>query len=267
MSELPPEIDTSRPHPARMYDYGIGGKNHFAADREVAEKIFAAWPSGRVSGRENRAFLGRAVRYLAAEAGIRQFLDIGTGLPTTSNVHEVAQEAAPSSRVVYVDNDPLVLAHARALLTSAPAGRTAYIQADLREPAGILANPVTQEVLDFSQPIALMLVALLHYVPDEWKPTEILATLLDALPSGSFFVATHITAEHDPAVAAFERADRAAGIPAQLRDHSEFAQLAFSGLELVPPGVVPVSDWRPDTTGPRPSPAEVSTYGGGARKP
>ena len=141
------------------------------------------------------------------------------------------------------------------------------IQADLREPAAILANPVTREVLDFSQPVALMLVAILHYVPDEWRPAEILATLLDALPSGSFFVATHITAEHDPAVAAFERADRAAGIPAQLRDQSEFARLAFSGLELVPPGVVPVSDWRPDTTGPRPTPAEVSTYGGVARKP
>jgi hypothetical protein len=267
MSELPPEIDTSRPHPARMYDYGIGGKNHFAADREVAEKIFAAWPNGRTSGRENRAFLGRAVRYLAGEAGIRQFLDIGTGLPTTSNVHEVAQAVAPSSRVVYVDNDPLVLAHARALLTSAPEGRTAYIQADIREPSAILSNPVTQEVLDFSQPVALMLVAILHYVPDEWKPTEILATLLDALPPGSFLVASHITAEHDPAVAAFERADRAAGIPAQLRNADDFARLAFSGLKLVPPGVVPVSDWRPDTSGPRPRPADVSTYGGVARKP
>jgi hypothetical protein len=250
-----------------MYDYGIGGKNHFAADREVAEKIFAAWPTGRVSGRENRAFLGRAVRYLVEEAGIRQFLDIGSGLPTTSNVHEVAQAVAPSSRVVYVDNDPLVLAHARALLVSAPEGRTAYIQHDLREPSAILSDPVTQEVLDFSQPVALMIVAILHYVPDEWRPTELIATLLDALPSGSFLVASHITAEHDPAVAAFERADRAAGIPAQLRDHDEFARLAFSGLKLVPPGVVPVSDWRPDTSGLRPSPAEVSTYGGVGRKP
>jgi len=250
-----------------MYDYGIGGKNHFAADRELAETIFAAWPTGRVSGRENRAFLGRAVRYLAEEVGIRQFLDIGTGLPTTSNVHEVAQAAAPTSRIVYVDNDPLVLAHARALLTSSSEGRTAYIQADLREPAAILANPVTREVLDFSRPVALMLVAILHYVPDEWKPTEILATLLDALPSGSFLVASHITAEHDPAVAAFERADREAGIPAQLRDHDDFARLAFAGLDLVPPGVVPVSDWRPDSSGPRPTPSEVSTYGGVARKP
>jgi hypothetical protein len=250
-----------------MYDYGIGGKNHFAADREVAEKIFTAWPSGRVSGRENRAFLGRAVRYLAGEAGIRQFLDIGSGLPTTNNVHEVAQAVAPSSRVVYVDNDPLVLAHARALLTSAPEGRTAYIQADLREPLAILSDPVTREVLDFSRPVALMIVAILHYVPDEWKPTEILATLLDALPPGSFLVASHISAEHDPAVAAFERADRAAGIPAQLRDSGEFARLAFSGLELVSPGVVPVSDWRPYGTGPRPTPAEVSTYGAVGRKP
>jgi SAM-dependent methyltransferase len=267
MPELPSQVDTSRPHPARMYDYGIGGKNHFAADREVAEKIFAAWPSGRVSGRENRAFLGRAVRYLAKEAGVRQFLDIGTGLPTTSNVHEVAQAAVPSSHVVYVDNDPLVLAHARALLTSAPEGRTAYIQADLREPAAILSDPVTREVLDFSQPIALMLVAILHYVPDEWNPAGILSTLLDALPSGSYLAASHISGEHDPAVSAFERADRAAGIPVQLRSSDEFARLAFAGLELVPPGVVPVSDWRPDGPGPRPTPAEVSTYGGVARKP
>jgi len=266
MSELPPEIDTSRPHPARMYDYGIGGKNHFAADREVAEKIFTAWPGGRTSGRENRAFLGRAVRYLAGEAGIRQFLDIGTGLPTTNNVHEVAQQVAPSSRVVYVDNDPLVLAHARALLTSSPEGRTAYIHADLRDPQAILNDPATRDVLDFSQPIALMLVALLHYVPDEWNPAEILATLLGALPSGSYLVASHITGEHDPAVAAFERADRAAGIPAQLRDCSDFARLAFAGLALLPPGVVPVSEWRPDTAGPLPTPAEVSTYGGVARK-
>ena len=129
-----PEIDTSRPHPARIYDYALGGKNHFAADREVAEKAWAAMPTGRTAARENRSFLGRAVRYLAAEQGIRQFLDIGTGLPSTDNVHEVAQRVAPESRIVYVDNDPLVLAHARALLTSSPEGRTAYIQADLRDP-------------------------------------------------------------------------------------------------------------------------------------
>jgi hypothetical protein len=261
-----PEIDTSKPHPARMYDYYLGGKNHFAADRETAEKGLAAWQAGRVAARENRAFLGRAVHFLAAEAGIRQFLDIGTGLPTTNNVHEVAQAVAPSARVVYADNDPLVLAHARALLTSSPEGRTAYIQADLRDPGKLLADPVVREVLDFSQPIALMLVAVLHFIPDEFRPTEILKTLIDAMPPGSYLVASHITGEHDPeGPAAGARAYRAAGLPAQLRDCDQFAELAFTGLELVPPGVVLVSEWRPQGTGPRPTPSEVSWYGGVAR--
>jgi hypothetical protein len=260
-----PEIDTSKPHPARMYDYYLGGKNHFAADRETAEKGLAGWRSGRVAARENRAFLGRAVRFLAG-AGITQFLDIGTGLPTTNNVHEVAQAVAPSSRVVYADNDPLVLAHARALLTSSPEGRTAYIHADLRDPQSILSDPSVKEVLDFSQPIALMLVAVLHFVPDEFKPAQVMATLIDALPSGSYLVASHITGEHDPdGPATGARAYRAAGLPAQLRDCDQFAQLAFSGLDLVPPGVVLVSEWRPEDDGPRPTPAEVSWYGGVAR--
>ncbi len=268
MPELPPEIDTSRPHPARMYDYGLGGKNHFAVDREAAEKVLASWPTARTAARENRAFLGRAVRYLAAEAGIRQFLDVGTGLPTTGNVHEVAQGVAPSSRVVYADNDPLVLAHARALLTSSPDGRTAYIQADLREPSAIVSHPVTREVLDFSQPVALMLVAILHFVPDEDKPAEIIATLLDALPPGSYLAASHSTAEHNPAeMTGMQRAYRQSGIPAQVRDSDEFARLAFTGLELVPPGVVLVSEWRPEGAGPRPTAAEVGVYGGVARKP
>jgi hypothetical protein len=263
-----PEIDTSRPHPARMYDYYLGGKNHFAADRETAEKGLATWQSGRLAARENRAFLGRAVRFLAAEAGIRQFLDIGTGLPTTNNVHEVAQSVAPSARVVYADNDPLVLAHARALLSSSPEGRTAYIQADLRDPESILSDPAVREVLDFTEPIALMLVAVLHFVPDEFKPAQILATLTDAMPSGSYLVASHITGEHDPVGPANgARAYRAAGLPAQLRDSDEFARLVFSGLELIPPGTVPVSEWRSVDPGPRPTPAEVSWYGGVARIP
>jgi hypothetical protein len=264
-----PEIDTSRPHPARMYDYYLGGKNHFAADRETAELGLAGWKSGRTAARENRAFLGRAVRFLAREAGIRQFLDIGTGLPTTNNVHEVAQAVEPSARVVYSDNDPLVLAHARALLTSSPEGRTAYVPGDLRDPRGLLADPLVNEVIDFSQPVALMLVAVLHFVPDEFRPEEILATLTGALPSGSYLVASHITAEHDPVgPATGARAYRAAGLPAQLRDASEFSRLAFAGLELVPPGTVLVSEWRPDeATVPRPTPAEVSWYGGVARIP
>ncbi len=268
MAELPREVDTSRPHPARIYDYGLGGKNHFAADREVAEKAWVSMPSARTSGRENRAFLGRAVRYLAAEEGIRQFLDIGTGLPTTGNVHEVAQQAAPESRVVYADNDPLVLVHARALLTSSPEGRTAYIQADLRDPAAILADPVTREVIDFTRPVALMLVSVLPLIQDEDRPGEIIRTLVDALPPGSFLAASHLTGEHDRAGWATVQADyRAAGMPAQWRDSDEFARLAFTGLELVPPGVVLVSEWRPDTSGARPSPAEVSIYGAVARKP
>jgi hypothetical protein len=263
-----PEIDTSKPHPARMYDYYLGGKNHFAADRETAEKGLASWRSGRVAARENRAFLGRAVRFLVAEAGIRQFLDIGTGLPTTNNVHEVAQAVAPSSRVVYADNDPLVLAHARALLTSSPEGRTAYINADLRDPQSILSDPSVREVLDFSQPIALMLVAVLHFMPDEFKPAQVMATLTDALPPGSYLVASHITGEHDPVgPATGARAYQAAGLPAQLRDSDQFAQLAFAGLDLVPPGVVLVSEWRPDNAGHRPTPSEVSWYGGVARIP
>ena len=262
-----PEIDTSRPHPARMYDYALGGKNHFAADREAADKGLAENPSGRIMARENRAFLGRAVRYLAAEAGIRQFLDIGTGLPTTNNVHEAAQAIAPSSRVVYTDNDPMVLAHARALLTSSPEGRTAYIHADLHDPAAILSDQSTREVLDLSQPIALMLVAILHFIPDGDKPAEIVQTLLDALPSGSYLAASHATAELNPAgAAAVLRVNRESGIPFQFRGSDEFARLAFSGLELVPPGVVLVSEWRPEDPGPLPQPIEVSCYGGIARK-
>jgi hypothetical protein len=266
---LPPEIDTSRPHAARMYDYYLGGKNHFAADRETADKVVAAIPGLRTGARENRAFLGRAVRYLAQEAGIRQFLDIGTGLPTTSSVHEVAQAAAPESRVVYVDNDPLVLVHARALLTSSPEGQTAYIQADLRDPAAILSSPVVRSVLDFSQPVALLLVAVLHFIDDEHKPADVVATLVDALPPGSYLVASHITSEYitEAASATAERAYRGRGVPVRPRAGDEFAKIAFAGLELVPPGVVLVSEWRRLESGPLPLAREVDMNGGVARKP
>jgi hypothetical protein len=268
MSELPAEIDSSKPHAARVYDYFLGGTNNFAADREAAAEVLRNSPSVRTAARENRAFLGRAVRYLAAEAGIRQFLDIGAGLPATASVHSVAQATAPSSRVVYADNDPLVLLHAQALLASAPEGRTAYIHADLRDPAAILSDPVTRDVLDFGQPIGLVVVAILHFIQDEEQPRQILATLLDALPPGSYLAASHLTTEHDPvATAAGQRAMRRAGMTMQKRDSGEFARLAFRGLELVPPGVVLVSEWRPDVAEPRPTPAEVNCYGGVARKP
>lgn len=266
-TEVLSEIDTSRPHPARIYDYLLTGKDHFAADRELADRALASVPTARIAARENRAFLGRAVRYLAAERGIRQFIDIGTGLPSADNVHEVAQRVAPESRIVYIDSDPMVIAHARALLTSSPEGRTASIQADLRDPSAILESPVTRDVIDFTQPVALLLVAVLHLIQDGDNPEAIVKTLVEALPPGSFVVASHLTGEHDrDGWAAVERDYRAAGMPAQWRDSDEFARLAFAGLEMVPPGAVLVSEWRPESDGPRPTPAEVSFYGGAARK-
>ena len=265
---MKPEINTAKPHAARVYDFYLGGKDHFAADRETGQALMRVVPTIRAAARDNRAFLGRAVRYLVAEAGIRQFLDIGTGLPSANNVHEVAQGLVPSCRVVYVDNDPIVLAHARALLTSSPEGKTAYIQADLREPEKILGDPVTTATLDFSQPIALMLVAVLHFVPDGDDPQRIVDTLLDALPAGSYLAASHVTAEHDPdTLAGAGRAYQERGLTGQIRTADEFAELAFRGLALVDPGLTLVSEWRPRGTGPRPMPSEVNTYGGVARKP
>lgn len=263
----PSEVDVSRPHAARMYDDYLGGKNHFAADRELADKVLASMPAARTAARENRAFMGRAVRFLAEDAGIRQVLDIGTGLPTTGSVHEIAQAVSPATRVVYADNDPLVLAHAWALLASSPEGKTAYVHADLRNPVAIIANPVVREVLDFDQPVALMLVAVLHFLLDADQPAQIVATLLDGLPAGSYLVASHGTAEHDPAgTAAGQRACRTSVVTGRARRSDEFAEIAFSGLDLVPPGVVLVSEWRRTGSGPRPTPAEVSVYGGVARK-
>jgi hypothetical protein len=273
VTDFPPEeeswhIDTDHAHPVRVYDYWLGGKNHFAADRVLGDEMIRLLPAMRTTVRENRTFLGRAVRYLAAEAGVTQFLDIGPGLPTASSVHEVAQSVTPSARVVYADNDPQVLAHARALLTSAPEGRTAYVHADLREPSAILEHDTVREVLDFGRPIALMLVFILHNILDSEEPGEIIRTLVDALPRGSYLVASHPTVEHVPDKAgAGERIAREAGVRHELRDSSDFARLAFPGLELVPPGVVLVSEWRPASAAPRPTPAEVNAYGGVGRKP
>ena len=262
------KIDTTKPHSARIYDYYLGGKDHYAADRVTAERAMQSWTSVRTAVRENRAFLGRAVRYLAAEVGIRQFLDIGAGLPSANNVHEVAQSVAPQCRVVYVDNDPIVLAHARSLLTSAPGGRTAYIDADLRDPGRILADPALPRTLDLAQPVALMLVAILHFIEDDENPAAILRTLLDALAPGSYLVASHVTPEHDPVgVGGLVRAYREGGLTGEARTVDDFTEMAFAGLRLVDPGVVLVSEWRPDGSGPRPSAAEVSWYGGVAMKP
>jgi len=266
----PPEIDTTKPHSARIYDYFLGGKDNFAADREVADQAIASSPSIRVAARENRAFIGRAVRYLVTEAGIDQFLDIGSGLPTANNVHEVAQGINPAARVVYADNDPIVHAHSRALLTSTPPGRCAYIHADLRAPETIIDNPVVLETLDFRRPVALILAAVVHFLGPDDEPERVIRTLLNALPSGSYVVATHGTTEYAQtrSTDGLSRAYQQGGVRTHLRDAGEFGRLVFGGLELVPPGVIVTSEWRPDDgSQPRPLPSEVLTNAGVGRKP
>jgi hypothetical protein len=263
------QIDSSIAHPARRYNYWLGGKDNFAVDRASGDEILKTFPTARLAALENRRFLQRATRYLAAEAGIRQFLDIGTGLPTADNTHEVAQRIAPDSRVVYVDNDPMVMVHARALLTSTPAGRTTYLQADLRWPEQILAQPELRRTLDLGAPVALMLVAVLHFVAGHGAGRPIVQTLLDALPSGSFLVVTNSTKDPlPPKVAADYDAALAAGITnIWPRDRAEFTDL-FSGLELVEPGVTAVSEWRAEgEPEPRPDPAHIAMYAGVGRKP
>jgi hypothetical protein len=243
---LPPQINTRVAHSARVYDYFLDGKDNFAADRALGDAIVAAMPSARSMARANRAFLGRAVRYLAAEVGIRQFLDIGTGMPAAGNTHEVAQAVAPGSGVVYVDNDPIVLAHARALMTSDSAGATAFILADLREPDKILADPALRRTLDLGRPVALMLIAILHFLTDAENPRGLVSALIDALPSGSYLTITHATADFNPdEIAGVAAATRLAGITFAPRGEAEVAAF-FTGLELVDPGVVPLLAWRPD---------------------
>ena len=257
-------LDTSVAHIARIYDYMLGGKDNFAADRAAATAMMQAYPHIVSSMKTNRSFLARAVRYLAGEAGLRQFLDIGTGIPTANNTHEVAQAIAPDARVVYVDRDPVVLIHARALLTSSPEGATDYIEADARDPARILEHAA--KVLDFSQPIALMLVAILHFVADQDDPYGIVRTLVDALPPGSMVTITHPCSDVDTAGtagAAREFNDRAAE-NVTLRRKDEVARL-FEGLELVEPGIVQVQFWRPDSE--LESTLHTSVWAGVARKP
>jgi S-adenosyl methyltransferase len=263
---LPPEINTSVAHSARVYDYWLGGKDNFAADRALGDAVAAEIPSVRFLARANRAFLGRAVRYLTAEAGIRQFLDIGTGIPAAGNTHEVSQAVAPDSRVVYVDNDPIVLAHARALMTSDPAGATTFIQADLREPDAILADPALRRTLDLDEPVALMLVAILHFFPDKENPQGIVSSLVDALPSGSHLTVSHITADFmDPEQAASaQAAGQQGGITYVPRSRAEVAAF-FSGLDLVDPGVVPLLAWRPDGGAPA-DPHGPTSYAAMGRK-
>jgi hypothetical protein len=240
----PPSFDTSIAHSARMYDYWLGGKDNYAADREAAEQALAANPNILPGVRANRAFLRRAVQYLAGEAGIRQFLDIGTGLPTNENTHQVAQAIAPESRVVYVDNDPIVLAHARALLTSTPEGSTDYVEADARDTGTILAEAA--RTLDFSQPVAVMMLLVLQYVPDSDSPREVVSALMGAVPPGSYLTISDTTADID--------GERAASVAERLNTRMGSARLTmrsreeiggfFDGLDLVDPGLVPLPQWR-----------------------
>ncbi len=259
----PDALDTSVAHIARVYDYLLGGKDHFEADRAAGEAMLRAYPDIANAMRSNRQFLARTVRYLTEDEGIRQFLDIGTGIPTANNTHEVAQSIAPDCRVVYVDRDPAVLMHARALLTSAPEGVTDYIEADLRDPQAILDHAAT--VLDFSAPIALLLVAILHFVPNEDQPYEVVTTLLDALPPGSFFTLSHpgsdVDADASKAARSFN--DRAAE-QVTLRSRDDVMRF-FHGLDLVEPGLVQVQDWRPTT--PPLAASGTSMWAGVARKP
>jgi SAM-dependent methyltransferase len=259
------ELDTSVAHPARVYDYWLGGKDNYAADREAAQAAIAAFP-GVIGGvKANRAFLGRAVRFLTAEAGIRQFLDIGTGLPTADNTHEVAQRIAPETRVVYADNDPIVLVHARALLTGS-VGTTSYVEADLRDTEKVLAEAGRN--LDFSQPIAVILLGILQLVPDEDEPYAIVEQVLDAIRPGSFLVISHPTADIDTeAMTEMARRLNERSAPAQmtLRSHDRISHF-FDDLDLIDPGVVPVNRWRPDH--PQESdPSDVPNFCGIARKP
>jgi hypothetical protein len=256
-----PEIDTSIAHPARMYDYYLGGKDNFPADHKAAEEVLAAAPSMRLMARENRAFLQRAVRFLAAEAGIRQFLDIGTGLPTQGNVHEIAQSIAQESRVVYVDNDPIVHVHANALLRDS---HTASILADLRDTEAILRHPDTRRLIDFDQPVAILLVAILHFVSDADDPMGILARLRDAVVPGSQLVISHGSGDFDAlATSGIARAYSRSTSPGTARSRAEVERL-FEGFELVDPGLVQISLWRPDVED---SPTDgIWLYGGVGRK-
>jgi hypothetical protein len=262
----PPELDTSVAHVARVYNYWLGGTDNFAADREAGDEAVRAYPDMYSSVRANRAFLRRTVRYLAAGAGVRQFLDIGTGLPSADNTHEVAQAAAPESRIVYADHDPIVLAHARSLLTSTSQGVTAYLDADARDTGKILSEAAS--VLDFREPVAVMLVAVLHLIDDADDPYQVVARLKEAVPPGSFLVISHVPSDMQRQAAGLtEAASRLSQVMAQRvtpRSHAQVTRF-FDSLDLIEPGVVPIQHWRPDSDAD--AAARAGMWGGVGRKP
>jgi len=259
----PGGLDTSVPHIARVYDYWLGGKDNFAVDREAAEQVVAAYPGILRDVRAQRAFLAHAVTYLAGVAGIRQFLDIGTGFPTANNTHQAAQDVAPDSQVVYVDNDPMVISHGRALVTGATAPTT-YVDADLRDPGKILAEAA--QLLDFSEPTAVMLISVLHLIPDEDDPHAIVTRLMEAVPSGSWLALSHPARDVHPrqVTEAESRFNQLAPAKATLRTRAEILRL-FDGLELLEPGLVQVHRWRPVLAAPGDD-QEAAGYCGLARK-
>jgi hypothetical protein len=259
-------LDTTVSHSARIWNYWLGGKDNFEVDRVAGDRVAAMLPIIVTQARADRAFLGRAIRHMASVEGIRQFLDIGTGLPTANNTHEVAQQVAPESRIVYVDNDPLVLVHARALLSSSPEGACDYVAADLRDPAKILAEAA--RTLDISKPVALMLFGILHHIPDTDEAYSIVTRLVSALAPGSFLAINHSTsAVSGEAMEEAVRHWNRVGTPSMtLRTPAEIVRF-FDGLDLLPPGVVSCSRWRPDIGSDGELPPEVDEFGGVARKP
>lgn len=263
-ASTPADLQTDRPHPARVYDYLLGGTDNFPADRAAAEAGLKANPHSRIPPRENRAFMGRAVRYLAGHAGISQFLDIGTGIPTSPNVHEIAQEVDPAAHIVYVDNDPIVQRHAKTLLAGTPEGAIAFLGADLRDPGNILHEAA--KTLDFGQPMAILLLGILHNIGDGDDPYGIVRRLVQAIPGGSYLAICHLTADIYPELADFARTlnERQLDMPLVLRDRAQITGF-FEGVELVEPGVVQLSKWRPRSEAE--SAAAAALWGGVARKP
>ncbi|MGH3422317.1 MAG: SAM-dependent methyltransferase [Streptosporangiaceae bacterium] len=259
-----PKINTNVPHPARVYDYFLGGKDNFEADRVAAEAAIKTFPRTAESARAARAFLRRVVRFLVAEAGIRQFLDIGSGLPSGENVHQVAQSAAPEARIVYVDNDPIVLLHAQTLLAGSPEGAVCFLDADLRDPANILGEAA--KTLDFGEPMAVLLLGILHSVGDQYDPRGIVHRLVQGVPGGSYLAIGHLTSDIYPEMTEFARAlnERQLDEPLVLRDHAQVTSF-FEGLELLEPGVVELSKWRPRSEAE--AAAAAALWGGVARKP
>ncbi|EMF57900.1 SAM-dependent methyltransferase [Streptomyces bottropensis] len=256
-------IDTTVPHSARIWNYWLGGKDNYPVDHAAGDAFRAVFPGITDLARDSRAFLGRAVTHLAAEAGIRQFLDIGTGLPTADNTHEIAQRVAPEARIVYVDNDPLVLTHARALLTSTPEGATDYVDADLHDPRTVLREAA--RTLDLSQPVGLTMMQVSGHIADYDEARSIVGSLMAALPSGSYLAFNDSVDTHEDNAEATRGYNESGAAPYHLRGPAELAGF-FDGLELLPPGVVPLNDWRPDPTAAGGS-GEVIAVGGVARKP